>query len=95
MSLTAFGASFGSSTTPDTRHQRDARPAATRPRGFRGVETLLDGLLLLEVDRAALLEWARWEVEVSKGAEPLAAALLLVRHRAAQVAALRAVPADR
>ena len=59
------------------------------------METLLDGLVLLEVDRATLLEWARWEVEVSKGPEPLAAALALVRHRAAQVSELRHVPADR
>ena len=60
------------------------------------METLLDGLVLVDAEREALLEWARWEVEVSKGPEPLAAALALVKLRAAQVAEMRAaVPADR
>ena len=60
------------------------------------MENLLDGLVLHEAEREALLEWARWEVEVSKGPGPLAAALKLVKLRAVQVSEMRApVHADR
>jgi hypothetical protein len=70
-------------------------PRATRTRGFRGVEDLLDGYALSPEERASLLEWARWEADIAGSPEVLAAALLLVKRRAAQVAELRAVRADR
>ena len=60
------------------------------------METLLDGLVLVDAEREALLEWARWEAEIAGSPDVLAAALLLVKLRAAQVAEMRAaVPADR
>ena len=59
------------------------------------METLLDGYALAPEERASLLEWARWEADIAGSPKVLAAALLLVKHRAAQVADMRAVRSDR
>ena len=59
------------------------------------METLLDGYSLIPEERASLLEWAQWEADIAGSPEVLAAALRLVKLRAAQVSDMRAVRSDR
>lgn len=59
------------------------------------MEDLLDGFALAPEERSSLLEWARWEADVTGSPEVLAAALRLVKLRAAQVSDMRAVQTDR